>query len=449
MTDEQSPPRRESDWDANPYGTPPPGAQSPVWPPPPPPYQPWAPGRHSTGRPARHTSGVLALATILAFVGGVLVGGAAVGAVWFAQSAPGDPSDESAADMLPAELPNLIEFVEAERGLTFLEEVDVDVLDDEEFERALWVPEPKYGRSRPDDYGSTYAALGLTSDAETYYRAEESVYTDYLAGYYDPANRQFLIRGTEWTPDVEATVVHELVHALQDQHFDLGARFDKLSDGDEAAVALQAIVEGDASRIEYAYVDEQDEQWQEAYDEAYADIQAGGPYDPMADFVGWLPYWLGTTAVETIAEIGGNDAVDKALENPPTTSEQLLEIAAWHEGDEALSAAIEVAEPDVPDDAVVLDSGTIGVAVLSTFPLTFEDEFFPTEIIGGWRGDSYVTWREDDRVCTTVTAMFDRQGDVSAAADVLESWAERTGGELQRIEEGDGSPSLILESCTE
>ncbi|HEX6335557.1 MAG TPA: DUF6782 family putative metallopeptidase [Jiangellaceae bacterium] len=389
------------------------------------------------------------LATVLAFIGGLLVGGAAVGVVWFARSASGEPSYESAADVLPAELPNLIEFVEAERGLTFLEEVDIDVVDDDEFERALLAPEPEDGGSVPVDYGSTYAALGLTPDAETYYRAEQSVYTDYLAGYYDPETRQLLVRGREWTPDVEATVVHELVHALQDQQFELGVQFDELSADDEAALALRAIVEGDASRIEYAYVDEQDAQWQEAYDEAYANVQPSGPYDPMADFVGWLPYWLGTTAVETLVEIGGNDAVDQAFEDPPTTSEQLLNIAAWHEGDEDVSAAVEVAEPDVPDGAVVLDSGTIGVALLSTFPLTFEDEFFPSEFLAGWRGDSYVTWRNDDSVCTTVTAAFDEEGDVSAATDVLRPWVDRTGAELDRVDEGDAGPGLILESCTE
>jgi len=66
-----------------------------------------------------------------------------------------------------------------------------------------------------------------------------------------------------------------------------------------------------------------------------------------------------------------------------------------------------------------------------------------------WRGDSYVTWREDDRVCTTVTAMFDEEADVSAAADVLSAWAARTGGELERVDEGDAASGLVLESCTE
>ena len=37
------------------------------------------------------------------------------------------------------------------------------------------------------------------------------------------------VRGTELTPAVESTLVHELTHALQDQNFDLGKRFEDLA----------------------------------------------------------------------------------------------------------------------------------------------------------------------------------------------------------------------------
>ena len=49
----------------------------------------------------------------------------------------------------------------------------------------------------------------------------------------------------------------------------------------------------------------------------------------------------------------------------------------------------------------------------------------------------------------TVKAIFDGEGDVSVATDVLRPWAERTGGELRRIDEGDAPPGLVLESCAE
>src|SRR5918996_740637 len=371
MSSDQSPPDAGRDPIADPYSVPPGGSYPPpAWEQPHHvPYHPWA-GPPPSGRPPRHTSGVLALATILAFVGGLLVGGVAVGVVWAVRSGSGEPSYEPAADMLPVELPRLIEFVERERELAFLEDVDIEVVDDDDFERALLVPVPEREGSGPLDHGSTYAALGMTPDAATYYNGEFSAYTEYLVGFYDPEHTQMLIRGTDWTPDVEATVVHELVHALQDQHFDIAAQLEDRDEDDEAALALRSIIEGDAARVEYAYIDEQDAQWQEAYDNAYLEAKPTGIYDPMADFVGWLPYWLGTTAVETLVEIGGNGVMNDGLRGPPTTSEQLLEIAEWHSGEEELRPAVDVEPPDVNGGAV-LDRGTLGVAKISVLPLTF------------------------------------------------------------------------------
>ncbi len=50
-------------------------------------------------------------------------------------------------------------------------------------------------------------------------------------------------------------LVHELTHALQDQNFDLGKRFDELDKADDAnssaaSSGFDALVEGDARRIE-------------------------------------------------------------------------------------------------------------------------------------------------------------------------------------------------------
>ena len=61
------------------------------------------------------------------------------------------------------------------------------------------------------------------------------------------------------------TVVHELTHALQDQHFDLN----KLTDATKtsgADTALTALIEGDAVRVENKYVDALSKADQNAYD---------------------------------------------------------------------------------------------------------------------------------------------------------------------------------------
>ena len=74
-------------------------------------------------------------------------------------------------------------------------------------------------------------------------------------GFYSYEDERIRIRGTELTPAVESTLVHELTHALQDQNFDLGKRFEELDKADDAnssaaSDGFDALVEGDARRIE-------------------------------------------------------------------------------------------------------------------------------------------------------------------------------------------------------
>ena len=49
---------------------------------------------------------------------------------------------------------------------------------------------------------------------------------------------------------MQSTLVHELTHVLQDQHFDLEAKTKEVEDDSAASSASDALVEGDARRIE-------------------------------------------------------------------------------------------------------------------------------------------------------------------------------------------------------
>lgn len=54
--------------------------------------------------------------------------------------------------------------------------------------------------------------------------------TEQAAGYYDPKQRTFFI--ADWLPQLvqKPVMAHELVHALQDQHYDLQRNFDLVKD---------------------------------------------------------------------------------------------------------------------------------------------------------------------------------------------------------------------------
>jgi hypothetical protein len=100
----------------------------------------------------------------------------------------------------------------------------------------------------------TMKKLGL-APADFHYRALMiRVLTEQVAGYYEPKTRQFHL--ADWI-DVDGqrpVMAHELTHALQDQHFDLG-RFEHWPKGDsDAELAAHALIEGDATLAMVLYI---------------------------------------------------------------------------------------------------------------------------------------------------------------------------------------------------
>ena len=96
------------------------------------------------------------------------------------------------------------------------------------------------------------------------------------------------MRGSELTVGRRATIVHELTHALQDQHFNLSRQGSYSSDDRNAA--FEAVVEDDAVRMEDAYVDSLPKVEQDAYDQE----QAAGDAAYGAGITG-VPDWLSAT----------------------------------------------------------------------------------------------------------------------------------------------------------
>ena len=76
--------------------------------------------------------------------------------------------------------------------------------------------------------------------------------TEQAAALYDYKTKQLYL--ATWTPrDLqEAALVHELAHALADQHFDL-RKYMKKSKGADGDVARAAVLEGQASWIMIEY----------------------------------------------------------------------------------------------------------------------------------------------------------------------------------------------------
>jgi hypothetical protein len=90
-----------------------------------------------------------------------------------------------------------------------------------------------------------YKRFGLIPDTLNLRSFMVGLLTEQIAGYYDPATKVlYVVEGADPTL-TEMTLSHELVHALQDQYFNLDS-LQKMKGNNDRQVAAQALIEGQA-----------------------------------------------------------------------------------------------------------------------------------------------------------------------------------------------------------
>ncbi|HEY8543966.1 MAG TPA: hypothetical protein VIL36_02920, partial [Acidimicrobiales bacterium] len=377
---------------------------------------------------------------------------AAVGVVVYAGNQDDHP------DEWDPRVVELVEFVEDERGLAFEHPVAVDFLTPQEYSDAVRIDAGELSDDDAEALERNVAllrALGLADgDVDPVESMNDLADAGTLA-YYDLVTRHVVVRGTELTPDVEATLVHELTHALQDQHFDLHETqndIDPDAEGsDDAFVGYQALVEGDAMRIEGAYVQSLSEAERQAYVDAYGEALAESEEElsdvPSAMHAfGIVPYALGSPLVDLIAAEGGNDAVDEAFEELPSTAEHMLDPRSYLDGD-GPAEPVELDEPPLPEGVDgTTDEGITNAVDLYVILAERIDPVVALDAADGWGNGRWVTYEQDDRTCVRMRVATDTDEDAEELTAALEEWVAVTPPAADtRLLEGDDVP--LIESC--
>ena len=110
--------------------------------------------------------------------------------------------------------------------------------------------------SEADAIVEAYALLGLVEPGLDLRAMLLGLYTEQVAGFYEPDSTALFVMDDQADADLEGLLVHELVHAVQDQTADLDALTDPDLGSDRAAAA-QAAIEGHATLVMFEYVAEQ------------------------------------------------------------------------------------------------------------------------------------------------------------------------------------------------
>ena len=365
--------------------------------------------------PPKKRGGVVA-AVAITCVAVVLLSGFAV---WRAQPTGPEHPDQWDSRVLEA-----VAFVEQDKAKPFLHPVYVDFLSDEEF-RAVVETEPTSitdeDRVEADQQEAVLRALGLIEGDIDLLAEQETMTGSGTAALYDPVTQRVRVRGTELTPDIEGTVVHELTHAWQDQYFDLSRLQDFPTQ--EQASAFRMIAEGDAVMTENDWLETLTAEQRDTYDELSqaASDQAG---DELADVPDVLvasfgaPYEFGQPFLVGLEAVEGPDYLDKAFAEPPATDEQIMRPEAYFSGE----TAVEVTAPDTEGrDVIEQDSS----GALFWF-FTLAERIDPLTALGavdGWGGDQYAVYDRDGTICVASRLVGDSPTDTEALGDAVTEWA--------------------------
>jgi hypothetical protein len=359
-------------------------------------------------------------------------------------SAPPTPRGPPTEQELQETVEDISAFVEAERGREFLEPVEVELEDDAAFEaRLLEDFEEEVGELEAQ--GVAYQALGLLEPGQDLAEELRSLLGAGVVGFYDPATAELVVRATALTPFTRTVIAHELVHALDDQHFELD-RPDYDEADDEIAFGFSALVEGNAKTIEEAYFDaeltvaEQAEARREQIDFAL-DVQL--PDLPIALLqVFDAPYVLGPDLVAALLEEGGGEALDAAFDRPPRTSEQVLDPDTYFTDE----GAVAVDHP--PPDGETVDEGVLGQLLIEAILAETTSQPQAEAAADGWGGDWIVVWRDQDqRGCLRATMVGDTAQDSDELHDAWSAWAGSDRVEATVDQSARGEP-VTLTTCS-
>jgi hypothetical protein len=253
-------------------------------------------------------------------------------------------------------MPAIMKSLERIRGLPLKSNVQVKYQTPEQFRAAVLksisedlTPQRMAATSR------MYQSLGLLPKGLDLTQSLLDLTGGQAVAHFSPEKDTiFLLDAGETDAELDATALHELQHAVQDQHFKIDTLMAAVKDNDDSSTALRFLIEGEAHLVMMIYglkgesgasgvqleseilrMSSLDRETSLFNQRIALEIQSEAPaqreeinrlaraplylYRTLLD-----PYYKGAYMVLTVKKSGGWDSVSKLFRNPPTSTEQVL-----------------------------------------------------------------------------------------------------------------------------
>ncbi|NGM68367.1 hypothetical protein G6M89_04985 [Natronolimnobius sp. AArcel1] len=376
--------------------------------------------------------------------------------------------------------------IEVIRGLQFDHDVDLEVIDRSEY-RTQRGESPAASAVENELWRGLFIIDGETDVNE----ARDALYGGAVQGYYTSDRIVIVTDDTDEIRINRDTLVHELVHALQDQHFGLERTGETL----DAQRAETSLIEGEANYLPYLYAERCDDDWQclpdpagpaeseleaddeveevdtvddpaDADDAETADELSGQPFNVGLFLSIYAPYSEGPAFVEALHDRDSDwSAVDRAYDDRPASTSQVIHPDRYPD-DEPVDVTIPDRSSDDWEPVTVgdelLENETVGEATLfgalwtngaidrplTAGATTLSPYNYSAPATDGWAGDTFQVYHDADnenRTGHVWELAWERPADAEDFADAYRTVLETNDaeqvddatGETYRIADGD------------
>lgn len=236
--------------------------------------------------------------------------------------------------------------------------------------------------------------FGFIKEDEGILQHITSLYSEQVQGMYDEETGQMvLVKGLPLTGNIQRMfLVHELTHALQDQHFNL-KDLPLEDEDDDKALACLGLVEGDATLVMFEYYKNHLKILNIFWDlMSYLSVDQtqlySSPYYLRENLI--FPYKWGVKFATWIYTRNGWDGINLLYKNPPGSTEQIM-----HPEKYPMDRPIDIKIDETIHDWKLLDTNTMGefnIRVLLSIYLGEYDAITPSN---GWAGDRWQIWENE------------------------------------------------------
>lgn len=340
-----------------------------------------------------------------------------------------DLGDLDVPEAIREQLESLIVLAQELRQLPFLETPTITVVDNAGLRARV---EEMLAESLEDIDAdeALYRLLGLLPSDSDLEATLTNLYGEQVAGFYDGTRGEIVVpaRSDGFSLLQQGTMIHELVHALTDQHFGFNEIRKQMIDEEryDEASGFLALIEGDATFTELQWVQtlSQRELGQYIAESLAVDRSA---LDDTPQFIVeslLFPYEMGLLFVQTLHRSGGWAAVNDAyltMPDLPGSTEQVITPANFGRD---LPVRIE----PIPVEIAGYDLVTTSVWGELGFRLMFNQVLGQTasfRAAGGWGGDFYHQWFDGSNAALLLVYTGDTANDIEQMRTSLLEYRRR------------------------